>query len=837
MIRRIPALLGLLALGAAEPALAARVPVLRQIDLPHSYYWREMFLPQLTSGPSSVTFSPDGRSVVYSMAGSLWLQAVDGDTADELTSGPGYDYQPDSSRDGRFIVFARHHADAIELWRLDVASRKAEPLTHTGAVQLQPRISPDGTRLVFVSTAGTGHFNLFVAPLSPAGLGGPRAVVEPRESAIPRYYYSTYDHTINPSWTPDGRSLLFVSNREVAYGTGRICSLALDVNATPQCFIDEETSWRANPEVAPDGRRVLYSSYQGRQWHQLWVTTLKGDAPLPLTFGEFDATQARWSPDGRRVAYISNESGNVALWIRDFVGGARRQIAPRVRHYARPMDTLTIELTDEQGKPVSGRVSVRGSDARAYAPDAAWVHADDSFDPAAQSEETRYFHCAGECVVTVPSGDTRITAWHGMRSVVAQQSVNVPQNTGAIARISFKPLTLPDWAPASVSADLHVHMNYGGHYRHTPLTLAAQARAEDLDVIYNTVVNKEQRIPDIAYAGGEVTRASGVTIYPAQEFHTSYWGHLGLLDLTHFLTPDFSAYRESALASPYPHDGAVADLAHAQGALVGYVHPFDWPIVPEKEKTLTHSLPVDVALGKADYIEVVGFSDHKSTAEVWHRLLNLGFRLSAGAGTDAMANYASLRGPVGMNRVFLQTGGDASAPALHEALRAGHSVATNGPLLALQVEGRNPGDTVELESGRRLAFRAAMRSLVPLDHVEVLYNGRVVAHLGKKDATAADFDGAVSVTESGWILLRAWNDAPDARIFDLYPYASTSPVYVSVAGRPATSPRDAEYFLRWIDRVIASADARTDYNDAQEKRDTLNWLRAGRAVFEKKAAR
>lgn len=70
-----------------------------------------MFLPQLTSGPSSVAFAPDGRSVVYSMGGSLWLQAIDGlasdNTADELTFGPGYDYQPDFSPDGRSIVFAR----------------------------------------------------------------------------------------------------------------------------------------------------------------------------------------------------------------------------------------------------------------------------------------------------------------------------------------------------------------------------------------------------------------------------------------------------------------------------------------------------------------------------------------------------------------------------------------------------------------------------------------------------------------------------------------------------------------------------------------------------------
>src|SRR4029453_5808843 len=130
--------------------------------------------------------------------------------------------------------------------------------------------------------------------------------------------------------------------------------------------------------------------------------------------------------------------------------------------------------------------------------------------------------------------------------------------------------------------------------------------------------------------------------------------------------PDFSAYRQSALTSPYPHNGAVADLAHAQGALVGYVHPFDWEVVPEKEKSLTNALPVDVALGKVDYIEVVGFSDHKATAHGWHRLSNLGFSRPAAPGTGAMANNGSLRGPVGMNRVFLQTGPHPIPQAYHD---------------------------------------------------------------------------------------------------------------------------------------------------------------------------
>lgn len=248
----------------SDAALAAREPVLKQIDLPHSYYFREMFLPQLTSGPSGVDFSPDGSELVYSMAGSLWRQKIGEDVAVELTQGPGYDYQPDWSPDGKHIVFARHHDNAIELWRLDLDRLREQRLTNANAVNVQPRFSPAGTQLAYVSTAGSGHFNLFVADLDERSLGPSRAVVAPRKSAIARYYYSAHDHAVNPSWAPDGKRILFVSNREVAYGTGSLCSVALTNAEEVNCFLSEETSWRANPEAAPDGRRVLYSTYQGR---------------------------------------------------------------------------------------------------------------------------------------------------------------------------------------------------------------------------------------------------------------------------------------------------------------------------------------------------------------------------------------------------------------------------------------------------------------------------------------------------------------------------------------------------------------------------------------------
>src|SRR5207245_9400456 len=134
-----------------------------------------------------------------------------------------------------------------------------------------------------------------------------------------------------------------------------------------------------------------------------------------------------------------------------------------------------------------------------------------------------------------------------------------------------------------------------------------------------------------------------------------------------WVVPGYTAYPNTAAASLFPMNADVYDLAHARGALVGEVHPFDEAPDPfaSPAQRITDELPVDVALGKLDYIEIVGFSDHRATATVWYRLLNLGFRIPAGAGTDATANYAApIRGHMGMDRVYARV---AAGPVKTEA--------------------------------------------------------------------------------------------------------------------------------------------------------------------------
>jgi WD40 repeat protein len=823
---------------------AQRDPVLKQIDLPHRYYYREMYLPQLTTGPSSAAWTFDSRSLIYSMSGSLWRQAADSGVAEQLTSGPGYDYQPDCSPDGRWVAYVKYRQDAMELWVLDLEKKESHQITSGGNVNVEPRFSPDGKRIAFVSTSYNKRFHIFVADFDGGELSHVQRLTGESRSSLPRFYYSEFDHEISPTWSPDGKDLIFVSNRGHIYGTGGLWRMKAEPGAEPREIHYEETAWKARPDFSPDGKRIVYASYLGGQWHQLWVMPSDGGDPFPVSYGDFDNTSPRWSPDGTRIAFISNRGGNTSLWIQEVLGGAERPLLAKEKHYLQMMGHLSITILGPSGGLASARVSVTGEDGRAYAPDDAWMHAEDNFVRSGSEFESHYFHSQGKAELTVPRGRVEVEVVKGFEYHVARADVVCSPRANLVIRL--KPLEIPHdphsrWA----SADLHVHMNYGGTYRNTPKDLVAQQSAENLYLVENLVVNKEQRIPDISYFRTTPDPASTPDhwLLHGQEFHTSYWGHLGLLNLTqNFLLPDYAAYGNTAASSPFPTNAVVADLAHKQRALVGYAHPFDIAEDPVNDPTLTHGekldealeLPVDAALGKVDYVEVMGFSDHRMTASIWYRLLNCGFRLPAAAGSDTMANYASLRGPVGLTRVYarVQPGATSTASWFH-SLEQGRTFVTNGPLLGFALGGKTAGEELRLPAGEnKVKFTSWLRSFVPVDHLEVVCNGRVLRDLKLDgDRQTADVEDTVTISQSGWCLLRASSDQPEHPVLDDYVYATTSPIYVGVEGSAPKPTGDAAFFTAWIDRLVEAANANRNWNTASEKASVLRMLEQAHQVF------
>ena len=131
----------------------------------------------------------------------------------------------------------------------------------------------------------------------------------------------------------DGKSILFLSNRNVPLGSGNVWSMPAVENGIAQArpILTEQTLFRARPDVSIDGKRFIYSSTSGAadQFNHLYVLPVEGGAPYKMTFGDHDDFHPRWSPDGERIAYISNEGGLPSLVVMETYGGGKRRIALR----------------------------------------------------------------------------------------------------------------------------------------------------------------------------------------------------------------------------------------------------------------------------------------------------------------------------------------------------------------------------------------------------------------------------------------------------------------------------------------------------------------------------
>jgi hypothetical protein len=157
-------------------------------------------------------------------------------------------------------------------------------------------------------------------------------------------------------------------------------------------------------------------------------------------------------------------------------------------------------------------------------------------------------------------------------------------------------------------------------------------------------------------------------------------------------------------------------------------------------------------------------------------------------------------------------------------------MATNGPLIGFSVDGHLPGDQIALpDGGGEVEYKGWLRSFTAIDHLDVVLNGKVVQSIAP--GSTNDIAGKLKLDRSGWLVLRAWNEHATPDVFDLYPYATTSPVYVTVGGKPQRSPEDAAFFLQWIDKVRAFAAAHKDYNTRSERDAVLGHIDAARRVF------
>jgi len=285
----------------------------------------------------------------------------------------------------------------------------------------------------------------------------------------------------------------------------------------------------------------------------------------------------------------------------------------------------------------------------------------------------------------------------------------------------------------------------------------------------------------------------------------------------------------------YPPNSHFAEQAHRQGAYV------------DAEKIMWRDVPALVALGHIDFAGVVHnhFNRHNVqletdrwgmtpkdkpeyrtpegmalwTLDIYYRFLNCGFRLpvSAGSASGVMAS------PIGYNRVYAHLDKPFTVPDFLAAMKQGRSFATNGPMLFLTLNGKQPGDTIALTS-QKLKGRVDVETTGAIDRIEVIYNGQIV------NASPKSFSFEFGANNPGWLAARAFEaNTPSPR------YAQTSPIYLTKPGRSAINPGDARYFIQWLEGEAALYRNETRFRSAAHRKAMLDLFESALAIYRKLA--
>jgi len=167
-------------------------------------------------------------------------------------------------------------------------------------------LSPDGKRVAFV--AGNPATDVWLLDLE-----------RKTKTRI------TFEETVQyPAWSPDDKTLAFAVNPGQGGGLVEIRSRAADGSGAEKNLVGAPRSYRY-PGWSPDGKYLTYILGMGEKMLSLWAVPVVGDAqPVPVVQPPSQRSNIygyRISPDGRQVAYISDESGQNELYITTFPEG------------------------------------------------------------------------------------------------------------------------------------------------------------------------------------------------------------------------------------------------------------------------------------------------------------------------------------------------------------------------------------------------------------------------------------------------------------------------------------------------------------------------------------
>jgi dipeptidyl aminopeptidase/acylaminoacyl peptidase len=297
-----------------------------------------------------VAWDSDGKTLVWLEGRSgkgVVVSAVPGGSFRDLTSDlsvrarVGYGGGDMSVADG-YVYFVAHDAESGkgQLYRQLLSAGPAQPITPQFGHMASPTISPDGRWVVYVYTHGD----------DPAAAEDGLAIVDAEGRFWPQKLVTGQDFYMQPCWSPDGAHLAWISwdHPQMPWDSTTLKLAALDVSGPGLPAVAETHTLVEKPDVAlfqpqfsPDGRSLAYVSDEGG-WGNLWWYDLQSREHRCLTDDPVEIGRPGWAqgirvygfaPDGASIYYVRNEAGFARLWVFDRQSGAAQAVPSPLHEY------------------------------------------------------------------------------------------------------------------------------------------------------------------------------------------------------------------------------------------------------------------------------------------------------------------------------------------------------------------------------------------------------------------------------------------------------------------------------------------------------------------------
>jgi serine/threonine protein kinase len=218
------------------------------------------------------------------------------------------------SETGLLIYQSGSFVPMSQLTWFDRQGNKLEAVGEPARFFQRISLSPDGKRVLATVRSDNGRDNLWIYDLV-RGVGS-------------RFTF-TAERVMSPLWSPDGHQVMYGN------GNGELILGNVDGTSPPRTLVSGGTYHERLPTSwSPDGANVLFQSYFGKIGFEMWVLPL-ADNRVPYRFittpenpvHSFTSGDplGRFSPDGKWLAYLSDESGELQLYVAQFPGAGEKQ--------------------------------------------------------------------------------------------------------------------------------------------------------------------------------------------------------------------------------------------------------------------------------------------------------------------------------------------------------------------------------------------------------------------------------------------------------------------------------------------------------------------------------